>query len=66
MSQLPDFLPESATPENLNQAMAWTKRTLEATRIQGFGLTREIAKQVCLFSMSRSYQIVLYTNTIPL
>lgn len=46
MSQLPEFVPENATPENLHRPMAWTKRTLEATRIQGFGLTREIAKQV--------------------
>lgn len=50
MSQLTELLPENATAENVHHAMAWTKRTLEATRIQAFGLTREIARQVRLAS----------------
>jgi hypothetical protein len=46
MSQLEEFLPENATSEKLYEAMAWPRRTIDATKIQGFGLTRELARKV--------------------
>lgn len=46
MSFLATLLPEQATEANVGQVMAWSERTLEATRIQGFGLTREMAREV--------------------
>lgn len=54
MPHLQEFLPEVATPDNLHRPMAWTRRTLDATRIQGFGLTREIARQYSLLPRPRS------------
>lgn len=45
MSSLPEFLPEVATQENVYNVMAWSRRTLEATRFQAFGLTKGIARQ---------------------
>ncbi|UZJ54476.1 hypothetical protein CBS101457_003796 [Exobasidium rhododendri] len=54
MSQLQEFMPESASSAKLYQPMAWTKRTLDATRIQGFGLTREMARQFASVPRPRS------------
>lgn len=46
MGYLPALLPEHATEAKVGQVMAWSERTLEATRIQTFGLTREMAREV--------------------
>lgn len=45
MSHLPEFLPELATKDSVYKVMAWSRRTLEATRYQAFGLTKTISRQ---------------------